>query len=69
MKAVATGPSGLGKPHLLHLCERADAAEVLAAALAPLLSDCDWGRLKPLAEFRLRLLAKPNGKWRPTEPS
>lgn len=42
MKAVATGPSGLGKPHL---CERADAAEVLAAALVPLLSDCDWGRL------------------------
>ena len=65
MKAVATGPSGLGKPHLLHLCERADAAEVLAAALAPLLSDCDWGRLKPLAEFRLKLLAKPNGRWRP----
>ncbi|ESU38294.1 Reverse transcriptase, partial [Giardia duodenalis] len=34
-------------------------------ALASLLSDCDWGRLKPLAEFRLKLLAKPNGKWRP----
>lgn len=65
MKAVATGPSGLGKPHLLHLCEKADAAEVLAAALAPLLSDCDWSRLKPLAGFRLKLLAKPNGKWRP----
>ncbi|ESU45216.1 Reverse transcriptase [Giardia duodenalis] len=65
MKAVAAGPSGLGKTHLMHLCEKADAAEILAAALASLLSDCDWGRLKPLAEFRLKLLAKPNGKWRP----
>lgn len=65
MKAVAAGPSGLGKAHLLHLCERADAADLFVAALAPLLTGQDWTRLKPLAEFRLKLLAKPNGKWRP----
>ena len=65
MKAVAAGPSGLGKAHLLYLCEHANAADVLVAALAPLLAGQDWTRLKPLAEFRLKLLAKPNGKWRP----
>lgn len=65
MKAVATGPSGLGKAHLLHLCDKADAAEVFATALAGLLATRDWGQLKPLAEFRLKLLPKPNGKWRP----
>ncbi|EFO65686.1 Reverse transcriptase/endonuclease, putative [Giardia lamblia P15] len=65
MKAVATGPSGLGKLHLLYLCDKTNAAEAFTTALAGLLVSRDWGQLKPLAEFRLKLLPKPNGKWRP----
>ena len=65
MKAVAAGPSGLAKAHLLHLCEHAGAAEVFAAALAQLLASKDWAALGPLAEFRLKLLPKPGGRWRP----
>ena len=52
MKDVAAGPSGLGKKHLLFLCEKARAADIFADA-------------RPLCEFRLRLIPKPNGKWRP----
>ena len=65
MKAVAAGPSGLAKAHLLHLCAHAGAAEVFATALAQLLASKDWAPLGPLAEFRLKLLPKPGGKWRP----
>lgn len=65
MKAVAAGPSGLGKQHLLYLCDRAGAADIFASALGQLLASGDWGKLKPLAEFRLKLLPKPGGKWRP----
>lgn len=65
MKAVATGPSGLGKQHLLYLCDRAGAADILASALGQLYTSGDWGKLKSLAEFRLKLLPKPGGKWRP----
>lgn len=65
MKNVASGPSGLGKIHLLHLCEHASAGEHFASALSTLYARRDWSTLKSLAEFRLRLLAKPNGKWRP----
>lgn len=65
MKAVSTGPSGLGKPHLLYLCVQAGAANTLATALSSLFAGRDWNQLKPLAEFRLKLIPKPNGKWRP----
>ena len=65
MKAVAAGPSGLAKAHLLHLCEHAGAAEVFATALAQLLTSKDWAGVGPLAEFRLKLLPKPGGRWRP----
>ncbi|EFO65688.1 Reverse transcriptase/endonuclease [Giardia lamblia P15] len=65
MKDVAAGPSGLGKRHLLYLCEKAGAAEIFADALKGLFSSCSWEHIRPLCEFRLRLLPKPNGKWRP----
>lgn len=65
MKDVAAGPSGLGRKHLIYLCERADAADVLANALRMLLNSANWDAAKSLSEFRLRLLPKPNGKWRP----
>lgn len=65
MRNVATGPSGLGKAHLLHLCEDESFRETLANLLSSLYASRDWSVLKPLAGFRLRLIAKPNGKWRP----
>ena len=57
MKAVAAGPSGLGKTHLLHLSEHAGAADLFAAALSQLYATGDWAPLK--------LLPKPGGRWRP----
>ena len=65
MRAVAAGPSGLGKTHLLYLSEHAGAADLFAAALSQLYATGDWAPLRLLAEFRLKLLPKPGGKWRP----
>ena len=65
MKAVSAGPSGLGKQHLLYLCEKAEASDILADALRQCYTSKCWDKLKSLAKFRLKLIPKPNGKWRP----
>ncbi|KAE8301202.1 putative Reverse transcriptase/endonuclease [Giardia duodenalis] len=65
MRPVAAGPSGLGKPHLLHLCGAAGAAELFTSVLTTLFSSRNWAQLQPLCEFRLKLLPKSGGRWRP----
>ena len=65
MKAVAAGPSGLGRQHLLFLCERGSAADLFADALRQLYVSRDWGKLWSLCEFRLKLIPKQGGRWRP----
>lgn len=65
MKDVAAGPSGLGRQHLLYLCERGCAADLFADALRQLYGSRDWGKLGALSEFRLKLIPKQGGKWRP----
>ena len=65
MRAVAAGPSGLGRQHLLYLCERGCAADLFADALRQLYGSRDWGKLGALSEFRLKLIPKQGGKWRP----
>ncbi|ESU40772.1 Reverse transcriptase/endonuclease [Giardia duodenalis] len=65
MKDVAAGPSGLGKKHLLFLCEKVGAADIFADAFRAIFGSCSWTDARPLCEFRLRLIPKPNGKWRP----